>query len=371
MNAVIVRRRPRAPRAALRWARLVAACAALVCLFAASFATAQPADPEAEGKRLAKDGFEAYKSQEYDKALGLFQEARKLYPTGQVLRMTGYSFHALHRWAEAADAIDAALAATYKPLSDSDRSDAEGYLSEALKHLSVVTVKSSVSGAKATVDGGEPKSMPFDVRLLEGEHRFKASARDHEDATTSVTLKGGEPKQLTLDPKPKKAPEPPPPPQPPVEPEPVSSPGWFPYQGVVGLATTGVGAAVGAVGVGLLVYGSTLRSAASDNLDAHVASYGSTCERGSLVLCYYDTQLINRDGERAANAFRAGLGLTITGVAVLAAGITFVATAPSLTGSGQDDDKDKAPGSSPPKTSIACLPGVDAAGGSVACGGSF
>ncbi|MCC6526186.1 MAG: PEGA domain-containing protein [Polyangiaceae bacterium] len=352
-----------------RGGRLAAVLAALACSLSTGLAAAQPADPEGEGKRFAKDALEAYQAQEFDKARGLFEQARELYPTGQVLRMTGYTYLALKSWAEAADAIEAALKATYKPLSDTDRTDAEGQLAVALKHLGTVSVKSKVAGATVRVDGGDAKPLPADLRLLEGEHKVVVSAKEHEDASATVTVKGGEPSAIVLDPKPKKTDAPPPPPPPEPEPEPAPGGAWFPYQGPIGLALAGTGAAVGGLGIGLLVYGSTLRGAASDNRDSHLASYGDACQYGDLTLCYYDTQLINRDGERAASAFGAGLGLAITGGVLLAAGITFVAAAPSL-GSGEAPKADDGTPAKGP-VSVACAPGVDAEGAGVLCGGTF
>ena len=348
-----------------RW--LGFAALALVAWFPA-VAAAQPSDPEAEGKRLAGEALEAYQATEFDKALGLFEKASEYYPVAQVLRMTGYTLQALDRWEEAADKIEAAIESTNKPLSDEHRQDAQTQLEKVLKHLSKLTVKSTVPGAMVRIDGGEPKVLPYSKRLLEGSHSIKVSAPDRDDATQSLELKGGEPKDVSLDPKKhEEAPPPPPPPEP--EPE-TKGAGWFPYQGPIGLAVAGAGAALAGVGIGTLVYGVTLRGAASDNLDTHLATYGAACEQGDLTLCYYDTQLINIDGDRAQRSLSAGIGLTVAGGVLLATGITFVAAAPSILGSGETEgDGDSK--SKPAIEALACMPSFGTTGASLGCVGAF
>ena len=58
-------------------------------------ARAQTTDEINQARTLAKDGFAAYKASDFKKALALFEQARKLYPSAQILRLNGYSLLAL------------------------------------------------------------------------------------------------------------------------------------------------------------------------------------------------------------------------------------------------------------------------------------
>src|SRR3954470_24751017 len=66
-------------------------------------------------RQTAGEAFTAYKANEFEKALGLFDQARALYPSAQILRMAGYSELALERWEKAAASLEAALASNLSP----------------------------------------------------------------------------------------------------------------------------------------------------------------------------------------------------------------------------------------------------------------
>lgn len=297
-------------------------------------AWAQPTpEQEAEGKQLARDAFEAYKQSNYLTALELFEKARAVYPTGQVLRMTGYTQLALERWVEAAETLEEALATDYKPLDDDVRGEVKEHVEEALSHVTVTVLTSEVEGAKVSIDGGEPIDLPTEVRLLEGTHTFVASAEGHTDDERTANLPGGERFEIDLRPVQIELPEPieePPPPAPKPAPDEADEPGegWFPHQQAVGFAVGGTGLAVLAAGIGTLAAGSSLRSATQENIDAHNVAYGPGCSTGDYLLCSYDIQLINEDGQRADTLQTTGVALTIVGGVLTATGITFLVFAP-------------------------------------------
>src|ERR1700678_1961820 len=84
---------------------LAAACA----LALAAPAHAQSPEEIKLARQTAGDALGAYNAGEYDKALGLFQQAKALYPSAQILRMIGYSELALEHWLKAVEALEAAL----------------------------------------------------------------------------------------------------------------------------------------------------------------------------------------------------------------------------------------------------------------------
>ena len=137
---------------------------------------------------------------EFDKALGLFNQARKIYPSAQILRMIGYSELALDHWLKAVEPLEAALEAKVTPLSKDDRKDVQDQLVKALAHLGSVTVSSKVPGAQLSVDGGEAHALPLDkpIHLLEGPHKLLVTAPEHLDAVNELKVEGGRTLEVAL-----------------------------------------------------------------------------------------------------------------------------------------------------------------------------
>jgi hypothetical protein len=295
-------------------------------------ATAESAitpEQEEQGKKLAQEGFAAYKKGDYTTAFDKFDEARKIYPTGQVLRMTGYTLVAMERWLVASEVLDAALSAQLKPLEAGVRSEVQDYLTKAWAHLGTVAVTSPVAGAKVSVDDGAPRPLPAEIRLLEGSHRLVVSAEGHQDAEETIDLPAG--KKLDLELRPTKiegAPKPPVEPPKPIPEQETPGQAWFPHQRLIGAVVGGTGLALGVAGIATLASGASLRGAVQENIDAHNASFGEQCATGDYALCSYDIQIINRDSERAQSLTQWGLGLSISGGVLLATGAVFFFFAP-------------------------------------------
>jgi hypothetical protein len=355
--------------------RWFAALFALLIVSLAGVARAQPEGlDEEQGRELAIEAMAFYKQADYEGALGKFEEAEKVYPTGQVLRMKGYALLALSRWLEAARALDAALSTDYKPLMPRDAEHATEQRAKALTHISSVSISSVVDEASVSVDGETTRKMPITVRLEPGKHRFVVSAPEHEDVEVTKKLAEGQQILLDLDPK-----APPseevetPAPRPKAVPKPRQpdqrgdSFGWFPGQGTVGLIAAGAGLVAGGVAIGLGVYGVQLDSAVQENIDIHNTNYDASCTR-NRDLCLNDITLINRDGERAAAHKDAALATGIVGVGLLAAGVTLFLLS---------DDSPLAPDDGADRARLRCTPSMDPRGGAhgtsygLGCFGSF
>ncbi len=266
-----------------------------------------------------------YKESEFEEANGFFEQARELYPAGQVLRMSGYTLMALEKWLDAAEMLELALATKYKPLLPRDTEHVQDNLKEVMKHLVVIEVISGVHGAKLSIDDGDEVSLPHKQRVLPGSYALTVTAEEHDAVSKEITVAAGESVQYKLSPTPVDAtPEPRPEPNPEPTPEPDASSGafgWFPGQGYIGLAVGGLGLVAGVVGLGVGGFGTSLRSAVGDNIDAHNTNYDANCSQ-NRDLCLSDIELINRDGQRAKDYQTTGLILGITGAAMFAAGTT-------------------------------------------------
>jgi hypothetical protein len=328
----------------------------------ASAQTAAPpttASPQeiALARQTAGEGLGAYRAGDFAKALSLFQQAKAVYPSAQVLRMEGYSLLALERWEEAAAAMEAALESQVGPLPADDRKDVGEQLAKATAHLATLNVASTVPGAMVSIDGREAVPLPLNrpVRLLEGKHKIVVSAPEHDDVMEELTLEGGKAVDRTLDPAPTKKDEPPPPPPPRLPPPPPKKVGWFPMQRPIGFAMAGAGLAAGGVALATGLAAAQIRGNVASDVDIHKQNFGENCNKSDYRLCVFDRAVINHAADRADALRDATLGLAIGAGVLAAGGVVLIVFA-------GDDKADAAPadktGTARPK----------AAGGSVTCG---
>ena len=350
---------PRAP------SRRLGALLGATFLGASVFAVAAPAAAQSPeeikiARETAREGLEAYRAAEYERALNLFEQARAVYPSAQIIRMLGYTQIGLGRWMQAVATLEAALASTVAPLGDADRKDVEEQLAKAMSHFGTVTVKSSVPGAELSVDGDAKQPLPLakPLRLLEGKHRFVVTAPEREPRSEEVTVVGGKTVELALDPpEPKPDAPPPPKPKPKVPPPPPPREPLFDAQLGVGLAATGAGVALGAAALGTMLAGVDLRGRVEDDVSIHEEGYGVACEKADYSQCVYDRAIINRDASRA-DAFRDwSIGLGIGALVAAGAGVTLLVLDPRVTGSGD----------APPRAGLSCALGATGA----SCRGRF
>jgi hypothetical protein len=340
----------------------VALSAALPIAISPGVAHAQAAPPTASpqeialAKQTATEGLAAYREGDFAKALSLFQQAKAVYPSAQVLRLEGYSLLALARWEAAAASMEAALESQVGPLSADDRKHVGEQLALATAHLATLNVASTVPGAKLSIDGGDAVPLPLNrpVRLVEGKHKVVVSAPEHDDLTEELTLEGGKAVERTLDPTPVKKEEPPPPP-PPEPPPPPKKSGWFPMQRPIGFAVAGVGLAAGGAALATGLAAAQIRGNVASDVEIHTSNYGQACNKGDYRLCLFDRAVINHAADRADMLRDATVGLAIGAGVLAAGGVVLIVFA-------GDDKADAAPAD---KTGLAR---PRAAGGRVTCG---
>jgi hypothetical protein len=312
-----------------RRAALFAGLGLVATLALTTPASAQSPEEIKIARQTAGEGFAAYKANEFEKALGLFDQARALYPSAQILRMAGYSELALERWEKAAASLEAALASTVSPLDDATKKDVQEQLAKATSHLATVAVSSRVPDAMLQVDESAARPLPLErpIRLLEGKHRFIVSAPDHLDATQELKLEGGKLVELPLDPT-EKAKPPPPPPKVVIAPLPPQRKGWIPHQKMVGFGLAGAGVVVGATALILTIESLQLQGLVKDDVAQHLSFYGDRCAKGDPRLCSYDISVTNAEADRADALRSASIGLGIGAGVLVAAGVVLVVAAP-------------------------------------------
>lgn len=363
---------PRRPSTLLA-AALLALSAALALAPGAALAQ-DPASPHtpspqeiAIARQTAFEGLTAYQAGEFEKALSLFQQAKAVYPSAQVLRLEGYSLLALEQWEKAADAMDAAIESQIGPLPPADRKDVEEQLAKAMVHLGLVNVSSTVPEAKLSINGGAPLALPLNkpIRMLAGKHKLVVSAPEHDDVLEEVTLEGGgKTLEVTLNPAPKKKDEPPPPPPKLPPPPPPKKPGWFPMQRPIGFAAAGAGVALGGAALVTGLVSAHIRGNVEEDYGLHKQNFGESCDKGDYRLCVFDRAVINNDADRADGLRDATVGLVVTASVLVAGGVALIVFA----GDGSDEKAS-------PKTGHASERGGPSGGarkteakGHVACG---
>lgn len=357
------------------------AFAALAALTSPGAAAAQAptASPQeiALARQTAFEALTAYRAGQYEKALQLFEQAKAVYPSAQVLRLQGYTLLALEQWIKAADSMDASLTSEIGPLSPEDRTDVEQQLAKALVHLGVINISSTVPGAKLAVDGGEPMALPLNkpLRMLAGEHTFVVTAPDHDDAKEEITLEGGKTVDRVIDPQPPKPAvvEAPPPPKPPPPPPPKK--GWIPMQREIGIATGSVGIALGGATLATALVAAHIRGNVAADVKLHNQSYGPNCNFGDYRLCVFDRAVINNDADRADSLRNASIGLGVTAGVLTAAGVVLFVFSGDRSAKPAATQPDASPEAPAPEAPAAAarprvLCGVAASPG-IACVGTF
>jgi len=278
------------------------------------------ADDRADrGKELAVQGLKAYQGGDYQEALELFEEARTLYPTGQVLRMYGYTLLGLKRWVPAAEALEEALSTKLKPLPDDVRPEVQQNLDKALSHLGTVTIETNVQGATVIIDTGEEELLPVeDRRLLEGSHSLVGKAEGRKELVVEVDVTAKESQTIRLD-FPVRKPEPEPEPE--VDVDPTMRVLGLTF-GAAGLLTAGIGAATLASGV-------SMEDWTEDRISSYNVLYRTGCSADQYASCSYEAAAINQQAGRAETLQGVGVGLLIGGAALAATGVTLFLLAPS------------------------------------------
>ncbi|MEO7327559.1 MAG: hypothetical protein ABI193_03205 [Minicystis sp.] len=328
----------------------------LALSFGAALSLSQPAFAQSPeeikiARQMAGEAFTAYKAGEFEKARGLFSQARALYPSAQIVRLAGYSELALEHWEKAVELLEESLSTKIAPLDETVRKDVQEQLAKGLAHFGTIILSSRVPSTEFAVDGGTWKPMPEKpLRLLEGKHKIAVRAKDHLDVSEDVKVEGGTSVGLALDPKEKvKAPPPPPPPPPKVVPPP--SKGLFPNQKLIGYGLVGGGVALGIGALATALTSMKLKSLADEDTTTHNGFYGDRCQRGDYRLCSFDVSVINNQLDQAAALGNASIGLLVGAVVLGGGGAALILTAPKPA---KPPPKDEHASPPPPSASIGC-----------------
>ncbi|MFT3927711.1 MAG: hypothetical protein QM778_34605 [Myxococcales bacterium] len=198
----------------LRRSRWEAAVPVLAFLMAAACALwqipalAQSTEPEnADYRNSVAEAVAEFEAKNYAESLALFTRAHHIFPNARTLRGIGIAEFELRMYTACVQHLQGALDSDVKPISGKLRDDAKRLLDRALTFVGRVRITAEPAGALILVDDAAFQPDPDGTALFDiGEHQVEASMPGRQSVTRTLTLIGGETKELAL-----VLPEPPPP----------------------------------------------------------------------------------------------------------------------------------------------------------------
>lgn len=309
-------------------------------LVAVALATTGARAQNAEVEQLLRHGIELRQRGDDASALGEFQRAWQLAGTPRTLAQVALCEQAMGRWIDAETHLREALRAESDPWITRNRQALDAALGVIAQHVGMLLAVSDAQGAELLVDDRPVGRLPLDAPLRLGAGEYQVTARLGARATSQrVVVAAGETARVELRlgvPAPVVVTPPTTPPRtPPVE---------MPRPGGAQRAMGWVSLAVGAVGVGVGVWGLTYREEAAGQYNDSPCPGSLSAAQPGVCGTWLDRVTT---GETMAWAGLLG------GSVLAVAGVILVATAPS-----------RAPR---PAVTLRCAPTL----GGVGCGGSF
>jgi hypothetical protein len=159
-------------------------------------AQSTPSANSSEYQHLIRTATQEFESGNFGEAHALFERAHRLDPNARTWRGLGYASFELRHYLQATQEFSAALNDQKKPLTDTQRKQAEELVDRAKTYLATVDLEVSPPQAKLWLDG-----QPAHGRTLivdPGEHQLSARADGFRDAELRWSLDSGEHRTLQV-----------------------------------------------------------------------------------------------------------------------------------------------------------------------------
>lgn len=177
-----------------------------------------PAAPASIVHALLVEAVAEYDAGRYAEAQVLFRRANEMAPSGRTLRGLGMASFELREYAAAVRALEAALVATARPLTDEQRAHAVDLLGRARGFVAHVEVRLVPVDATVHIDGIEATRESDGAILVDaGRHVVTIEHAGFEPETINLSLDPGVPHQLAIALRPVPTTQPAPPPPPPTD----------------------------------------------------------------------------------------------------------------------------------------------------------
>lgn len=140
-----------------------------------------------------------YEAAHYAEAQALFRRASELAPSGRTLRGLGMASYELRQYATAIVALEAAQAATDRPLTDAQRTHVADLLARARDFVAPVRFRLEPAGATLRIDGVETTLGSEGTLLLDpGRHLVVVDHVGFRSESLDVSLEPGVARELAI-----------------------------------------------------------------------------------------------------------------------------------------------------------------------------
>jgi hypothetical protein len=162
---------------------------------------AQPDDEATQrARRHFRNGIKLFRENDYGGALAEFEAAYRAKPGAPSLQNIALSLKELHRYPEAAAALDTLLKRHAAELTESERQAVHDALAELDGLTATVLVEVTPASAAASIDNRtlSAAQRKLGVRVSVGEHTLSAEAPGYQRAAQMVRVASGEKRLVTL-----------------------------------------------------------------------------------------------------------------------------------------------------------------------------
>jgi hypothetical protein len=153
-----------------------------------------------EARRHFQNGIKLFRENDFKGALAEFEAAYRFKPGASSLQNIALSLKQLHRYAEAAAALETLLSRHGADLTEPEAKAVNAALSELDGLTATLLVKVTPAGARVTLDGRSLSELEQKqgIRASVGEHTLSAEATGYEPASEVVRLASREKRQAEL-----------------------------------------------------------------------------------------------------------------------------------------------------------------------------
>lgn len=162
-------------------------------------ARAQSAPAPAEYRRVLREAIGEFNAGRFEEARALFRQAHEMSPSARTLRSIGMASYELRDYADAFRSLNEALASTGNPLTRRQRREVEELLQNTRAFLGRFYLVVEPPGADVAVDSVAPgRDADGSILLALGRHTITAELDGYEPGSLSLTVEGGEDRELRL-----------------------------------------------------------------------------------------------------------------------------------------------------------------------------
>lgn len=163
-------------------------------------ARAQAGAEDDRHRQLLADAVAEYNAGRYAEARALFRQAHEGSPSARTLRGIGMAAFELREYVEALRALNAALEAESRPLTDEQRQHVDSLIARANAFVGRYRVRLSPDEASLSVDGAPARLEPDGTLVLNlGEHELVARCPGCTAETRTVRVRGGEEEEMSFE----------------------------------------------------------------------------------------------------------------------------------------------------------------------------